>query len=215
MQRHRREHAHAVGFDAQRPVGFAGDEEVEPALRLRDVAGKRPPQFAGENLVAGFPDAVAGLELREINFAALEKERALAHFPDAPALFVVSIAAGIEHDAIARLDRRFAGHDDVIVGNRRDHANERAALGAVPGRHEGLVVDAVEPAGVQAAREGQLQFVPVVGGEFAGRGVNGFPVNLAGGGDVLGRFQPALDLEAGHAEPEQFRDRADRREVLR
>ena len=146
-------HSHPVGFNGQRRVRLTGYEEIEPALWTRDLPGKGPAQVARENLVARLPDAVARLEFGKINLAALEKQGTIPHFPNAAALFVVGIAAGIKHDAVARLDRRGAGDNDMIVRNRLDQTHERAALGAKPGRHERLVVHTVEPAGMEAAGE--------------------------------------------------------------
>jgi hypothetical protein len=45
--------------------------------------------------------------------------------------------------------------------------------------------------------------------------IEGAPVHLADRRHVLGRFQSALDLEAGHPTLEQIRDLLHRREILR
>src|SRR5688572_15608288 len=45
--------------------------------------------------IGGFPHAIAGMELCEIDAAVLEVEAAPAHFVDAAALFRVRIAAGV------------------------------------------------------------------------------------------------------------------------
>jgi hypothetical protein len=58
---------------------------------------------------------------------------------------------------------------DAVAGDARDFADERAALLAKARVDEALVVDALEPAGVQAATEGHLEFVALVAADVRRR----------------------------------------------
>ena len=90
-----------------------------------------PDQLLRSSLVelriVGFPDEVADLDDVEIEFAVFEGEtdRAVAQrqdFIDAPALLVVGIAAAIDDEAVAGLERRLGFDLDVAAtdgGDRR------------------------------------------------------------------------------------------------
>ena len=80
-------------------------------------------------------------------------------FVDAAALFAVGVAAAIDDDAVAGSDGRERFDFDVAAADGADGAEERAALFAVAGVDELLVVDAVHPAGVEASGEGHFEFV--------------------------------------------------------
>ena len=81
------------------------------------------------------------------------------------------------------------------------------------------MIHPVHPAGVEPTGEGHLELVAIVVVGFPGLagqgGVDGFPVNLADSGHILGGLQASLDLETFDARGDQVRNIVHRREVLR
>src|SRR6185369_17463187 len=75
------------------------------------------------------------------------------------AFFLCFGFAGVEYDAIAGLERRLEADGDAVAAEAGDFAEVDAAFFSKPGVDQFLVVDAAEPAGIEAAREGHLQGV--------------------------------------------------------
>ena len=77
----------------------------------------------------------------------------------------------------------------------------------------------MKPSGKKAAAKGHFQPIPLFGrggGRLIGQGaVDRLAVDGCNGGEVVRRLQPALDLERAKAQPDQFRDLVDGREILR
>src|ERR1041385_8206825 len=73
-------------------------------------------------------------------------------------LFFVRVT-GVEHDSVARLERRLQTDDNLVPLDARHFAEINAAFFAEPRVDQLLVVDAAEPAGVEPARKGHFQIV--------------------------------------------------------
>src|SRR5437867_1399112 len=76
------------------------------AAARRDGAGEAFAEPAVQVRAIGFPDAVTGLEPREIKVVALEIQPPVIDAENASALFVVRVPTGIEDHAVAGLERR-------------------------------------------------------------------------------------------------------------
>ena len=81
------------------------------------------------------------------------------------------------------------------------------------------MIAAAEPAGREAARERELHFGDVLLGEvrlaIGGGRIEGPAVVPRDVGDVLGRLEPAFDLEAAHAGVDELRHERVRGQILR
>ena len=186
-----------------------------------------------ELLVLGLPEDRTGLHQRPVDvFAAEADERQTAagglESVDEATLLAFGRLALVEDDAVAGLERAFETHRHAVRGDVDDRAEVGAALLAEAGVDELLVVDAAEPARVQAARERHLHrvilFLPdlqggAVGigtlGESIPGGVHRATVGLRDGGDVFGGLQAALDLQGADAGADQVGHDFDAGEVLR
>ena len=151
--------------------------------------------------------------------AVLEGEAATLDGEDEAALFAVRVAARIEDHAVAGLE---AGTEAVefhpVASGGGDLTGEGSAFFGEASVDEALVIDAVEPAGEEAAAEGHGQVVAVLAGDGAGLagegGIDGLAVDAGDGGDVFRRLEAAFDFEAADAEGDEFGDFVDRGEVL-
>ena len=97
--------------------------------------------------------------LREIELAVLEIEPAAAHLVDAAALLVVGVAAGSRRPRRRRASVAMctASSSTASRADADDCARQGAALFAIARADELLVIDAMHPAGEEAAGEGHLQ----------------------------------------------------------
>ena len=82
-----------------------------------------------------------------------------------------------------------------------------------------LVVDPVKPSGKKAAAKGHFQPISLFGrggGRLIAQGaVDRLAVDGCNRSEVVRRLQPALDLKRAEAQPDEFRDFVDGREILR
>ena len=78
---------------------------------------------------------------------------------NAAALFALVGLAVVEHNAVARLDRRAQLDRHRLVGDLRHFTEKHTAFGAEAAVSEFLVVDAAEPTRVLAPRERHLDLV--------------------------------------------------------
>ena len=148
-----------------------------------------------------------------------EKKTPAPDLINAATLFRVRVAAGVEHDSVAGFQSRLRFDLDEIFSHSRDHARERPPLFSKSRGDEFLMIDAVHPAGEQAARESHLEFVAVGIADrfrlFLQCRVDRLAIDLRDGGYVFGRFQAALDFKTDDAEFDQGGDFIHCREVLR
>jgi hypothetical protein len=135
----------------------------------------------------------------EVEVAVAEAEDGLAvalglDLIDASAFFTGGVVAGVEDDAVAGLEGGFEAERNVVVGDAGHGAEEDAALGAEAAVGEFLVLDAVEPAGVEAAGERHREFV------FGADGVEVHSLVLVATGVVFGEdFVEGLAVDARDA----------------
>jgi hypothetical protein len=205
----------------------AVDFEIERAGLAGEIAGEGLLELAFEFRVAGLPNPVTGAHAREVDRTAEERERDLSARRtggddlENPATFLAFVGApGVEDDAVAGLEGPLGAEPDAL-GPDPGHLSEvDAAFLAEAGVDEGLVVDAPEPPGVEAATERHLQFV---GGRRSGRTRGGVrpaeaiqrgAVDAGDAGDVLGGLQAALDLERRDAGTDEFGEDLESGEVL-
>ena len=189
------------GFEEQRAICLAAHAQIDclPAARLK-VTREALLQRGVKRRIIRFPDAITGLQLREIEVIVLEKETGSAHFIDASTLLLIGITSGVEHHPVARFDRRFQLSDfQEIPSHAPDAPHERPAFFAEARGDELLVIDPVKPTGKESARERHLQRIVVGGKRFPSVSsqcrVNGLAISLADGGHVFRRFEAAFDLE--------------------
>ena len=200
------------------------DDEIERHAPLRLCARERFSQLCRELGVVGFPELLAWVQACEINGVVAEGEFDVAaaawrDFVDAAALFVAFLAVAGEHDAVAGCHGSPSRNDDASAANRFHFAHQHAALGGAQAGHEHLVIAAAEPARREAAREGELHFGDVLLGEvrraIGGGRIEGAAVLPCDVGDILGRLEPAFDLEAAHAGVDEVGHECVRGQVLR
>ena len=138
---------------------------------------------------------------------------------DPASLLLIRIGTGVKDDAVTRLQRSLRVKRDEVGAHSRDGSEESPALLAEACVDEFLMIHPVHPAGVKPPGEGHLELVAILVAGFAGLagqgGVDGFPVNLADGGHILGGLQASLDLETFDARGDQVRNVVHRGEVLR
>ena len=204
----------------QRLACLSGDGHVEG----RGVSGLNPPSVGlAETLVQvrviGFPDPIPHLQATGVEMAVAEVMAVLPDLVDPASLLLIGIGAGVKDDAVAGLERGQRVEGDEVGAHSRDGSQEGPSLLAEAGVDEFLMIHPVHPAGVKPAGEGHLELVAILVAGFAGLacqgGVDGFPVNLADGGHILGGLQASLDLETFDARGDQVRNVVHRREVLR
>jgi hypothetical protein len=95
----------------------------------------------------------------EVDFPSLKEELASLYLPDAAALLVVSVATIVENYSVARFQRRVAIDDYEVDAHLANAPDKRPSLFAESGGNESLMIDAVHPAGEQAARERHLELI--------------------------------------------------------
>jgi len=115
---------------------------------------------------------------------------------------------------------QLVGAEGVVVGRYQRHLGlclGDLALGVAGDRHQRLVVDALEPARVETARESHFEAIAFVGrgrvdrrlgagfGELLGHPSQCIPINAGHVGNVFRRFQPAFNLQASAARLNQGR----------
>lgn len=130
---------------------------------------------------------------------------------DAATLLLFVGAAGVEDDAVARLGGTDELEGNTVGADPLDLAEIDAALGAEAGVGEFLVLDAAEPAGVEAAGETHLKVVKrlaahvVHHGVFRGRRrpkdfghhlIERLAVDAGDAGDVFALGRPGFLREA-------------------
>src|SRR5437868_3211051 len=139
-----------------------------------EALAQMPIQFR----IARFPKLVADMDAAEINVASPERKDGgfpisafgfrISDFVHLSTLFLLIGVTGIEDDAVAGLERGVQGEGDALPFYLTDFAEVHAAFLAEAGMDEFLVVVAIEPTGVEAAREGHfhriLRGVPRVEG---------------------------------------------------
>ena len=222
-----------VEFDAQGLAETADDLGVERAAEVGLLAVPGIMQTLVEFLVLGLPEDRAGLHQRPVDvFAAEADERQAAagglESVDEAALFAFGRLALVEDHAVAGLEGAFEAHRHAVGGDVDDRTEVGAALLTEAGVNELLIIDAAEPARVQAARERHLHRIVffltdlergAVGvgalGESVPGGVHRATVGLRDGGNVFGGLQAALDLQGADAGTDQVGHDFDAGEVLR
>ena len=164
-----------AGDEGEGRAGVAVEFERDGAREADLFAFEGGAEFAVEGGVVGFPDELAGADAGPIDVAMAEAQEGVAgavaggfDLVDAAALFALGGVAGIEHDAVAGLERGGGAEGDRLTGDAENLAKQDAALGTEAAVGEFLIVDAAEPAGVLAAGERHLEFV-VGGGRGRGR----------------------------------------------
>src|SRR5438309_1010868 len=234
---------------------------LDRPLEMWPVAGETLTQPPVQFGIARLPHFVADVNPREINVAAAEGEdltrwdghpaclplsghtvrmlcdrrqaRRLSYvdFIDPSALLFFLRVAGVEHHAIARLDRREQMDENFPALDTRHFTEIDTALFTETGVDKFLIVDAAEPAGVKPAREGHLYFITrsaergmrnvfrdcvrsefrVPSSEFIERPA----VNPCDVRDVLRGFESALNLERRYPSANQIGQHLQARQILR
>ena len=222
-----------VEFDAQRLAETADDLGVQRPAVVGLLAVPGIMQTLVEFLVLGLPQDRAGLHQRPVDvFAAEADERQAAagglESVDETTLLAFGRLALVEDYAVAGLERAFEAHRHAVRGDVNDRAEVGAALLPEAGVDELLIVDAAEPARMQAARERHLHRVVflltdlergTVGigalDEGIPGGVHRATVGLRDGRHVFGGFETSFDLERTDAGADQVGHDFDAGEVLR
>src|SRR5437660_6754891 len=162
---------------------------LDRPLEMWPVAGETLTQPPVQFGIARLPHFVADVNPREINVAAAEGEdltrwdghpaglplsgptvrmlcdrrqaRRLSYvdYIDPSALLFFFGMSGVEHHAIARLDRREQVDENFSALDTRHFTEIDTALFTEAGVDKFLIVDAAKPAGVKPAREGHLDFI--------------------------------------------------------
>ena len=161
-----------AGGNAQTPADAGLDRQIQRHAAPRPYGRVGLPQPAGQLRIVGLPHLHAGAQLIEFEVAAAEGEfhQPVGNRPvqrpalakdavDAAALAKVIRAVALEDDAVAALDGR--GQLDpprVPLRDAAKHAQTDTLLGRAFSGDQGLVVAAFQPAGGEAAGEGDLQF---------------------------------------------------------
>ena len=116
-----------------------------------------------------------------------------------PPLLILLGVAFVEDDAVAGFESGGGLNEQAARGLADNRAGADAAALGKQAVDELLVVDAVEEAVGEATGEGLGEVVELFARErktlAMKRGVDGGPIGLRGGGDVVGAFQAAFDLE--------------------
>ncbi len=173
--------------------------------------------------IGRFVERVTGLDALKIDAAELlvEDESAIFDFPNAGALFEVAVFSSIEDHAITWSDGDAGGvgQGDPAAAAFIDGAEQGSAFFAEAAVSEVGVIGAAEPTVGEATGEGHFQGVAIGIGDggfrLCHRIIEGLAVDASDGGDVLGRFESALDFERLHAGFHQIGDEVDCGEVLR
>ena len=97
----------------------------------------------------------------------------LPDFINPPAFFLLFRFAGVEDHAVAGFERSLEGDQHAVAADGADLAQVNAPFLAKTRMDQLLVVNASEPAGVQAAGERHFHFVLRAGGENRGFGFRG------------------------------------------
>src|SRR5258708_2775213 len=83
----------------------------------------------------------------------------LSNFVHSPAFFPLLRFARVEHHSVARLEWSLEMNEHAVAPHTGHLAQIYAALFPEPRMNKSLVVDALQPAGVEAARESHLHVV--------------------------------------------------------
>ena len=94
----------------------------------------------------------------------LEENLMAPHLENSSALLALGVATGVEYHAVARLEIHGERVESHMVAGRVFHEPYKgAAFFSEPRADEFLVIHAVHPAWVEAARESHLQAIPIFG----------------------------------------------------
>ena len=219
------EDLHAIAphrLDRHRPARRAAHRERECDATTRlDATGVALLEAFVQCGIVRLPHAVSGLDAREVQPPVLEKIAVSLDLINAPALLCICVAAGVEDDAVAGLQRDggIEFHTLIRVPHPRDRPRKWPALFPRACGHEPLMIHTIHPSREKPARKSHLKLVAVRlvhrVRAMRERGIERAAIHLAHSGDILGRLQPALDFETHHAALQQRRDLIHRREILR
>jgi hypothetical protein len=192
--------------------------EMQRSLETHGLALERGAHALLQLRVVGLPQAVARVDAPGIDLTGTEGNlrdvAARMQGNDAAALLMIVAGPGVDDDAVARLQRRVEADEQGVALESGDGAEEDAAFLGKAGVDELLVVDAPEPARVQAAGEGHLEFVTLVGTvrlgvcvvrATGGQAIECLAIHTGDAGNVFGRFEAPFDLERGHAGTNEVR----------
>ena len=140
-------------------------------------------------------------------------------FKNPATLLFTSGMLPLEDDTVARRKRAGQLDFDALAAHPHHAADQHAVLRRADAGDQHLVVTAPQPAGRKTARERQLHLFNrsrrKLDRPARHRRVDRLAIVPRDVGDILGRFQPPLDLEARHAGGNQVGHQGISREVLR
>ena len=161
------------------------------------------PQLGFELRVRGLVHRVTRMDALEVDAAVspMKNDATIFHFPNARTLLEVAVFTGIKDHAIAGCQRHAGGvrELDPPLATLGDLAEKRSAFFPEAPMREVRMIRPREPAGRESARKCHFERVAVVIGDLrrgiGHRRIECLAIDPRDRRDILGRLEPALDLE--------------------